>query len=177
MQTSEWGIAQPYHYKWICGHKKLIKDSANAVCHQIMLWHNHKSDKQGIHYMVLMTPIHASSLLARQGPWITFGNAITCHTSHKQIWLNRAPTHKKDQYTLFSRNHSITCEYVQLDWLHHTFHKRHNSLFAHEQLNKEKPLHVHHSCTWQQTLYTQYMVNNSTVVSQSIVTPTWNECT
>ena len=35
--------------------KRVIKDSANAVGHQMMLWNNHKSDKQGIHYMVLMT--------------------------------------------------------------------------------------------------------------------------
>jgi hypothetical protein len=61
----------------------------------MMLWHNRKSDKQGIHYMVPMTPMHASSLLARQWPWMTFGSAITCRTSHKQIRLNRSPTHHR----------------------------------------------------------------------------------
>ena len=36
-------------------------------------------------------PIYASSLLTIQGPWMTFGSAHPCHTSHKDR-LNRAPT-------------------------------------------------------------------------------------
>ena len=92
--------------------------------------HHHNSDKEAsITWYFWQVPTYASSLLTRQGPWMTFCSATTCCTHHKRNMTQQSThTMNKGPWTLFLCTHSITCEYVQLDWLHNTFYKRHKSL-------------------------------------------------
>ena len=136
----------------------------------------HNSDmKASFTWYLYQVFMYASSLLRRQGPWMTFDSATTCRTSHRRNMTQQSThTMNKGPWTVFLCTQSITCEYGQLDWSHNTFHKGDESLCL--LTSNSRQAHVP-CCTMQQALYTHKMVNKSTVVPQTSITPTRNECT
>ena len=115
-------------YEGIWGHKNFTFQR-NAVSHQIMIFYiiTTVTRRHSSHGTDNKSPcIYCPCLQDKDPGWPLVAQ---WHVAQAKRNKPQQSTHTMNKgWTLFLHTHSITCEYVQRDWLHNTFHKRHKSL-------------------------------------------------